>query len=58
MGWGESRKGEKKCARRTGVGRGLGLSVVSVKEKDIGVGNQLREHNKDSQIPGKMNETK
>jgi hypothetical protein len=49
MGWGESRKGEKKCARRTGVRGGLCLSVVSVKEKDIGVGNQLRTDDEGSQ---------
>ena len=32
--------------------RELCLGVVSVKEKDISVGNQLRENNKDGQIPG------
>ena len=58
MGWGESRKSEKKCARRTGVRGGLCLSVVSVKEKDIGVGNQLRENNEDGQIPGVMRRKK
>ena len=54
MGWGESRKGEKKCARRTGVRGGLRLSVVSVKEKDIGVGDQLCENREDGQIQGVM----
>ena len=48
MGWGESREGEKKCARRTGVRGGLRLSVV------FGVGNQLCENNEDGQIQGVM----
>ena len=30
MGWSELREGEKKCARRTGIRRGLRMSVVSV----------------------------
>jgi len=50
MGRSDSRKGEKECARRTGIRGGLCLSVVSVKEKDIGMGDQLGKHGKDSQI--------
>ena len=50
MGWSDSRKGEKECARRAGIRGGLRLSVVSVKEKNIGVGNQLGKHDKGSQI--------
>lgn len=50
MGWSESREGEKKCARRTGICGGLRLGVLSVKEEDIGVGNQLRKHDKGSEI--------
>ena len=30
MGWSELREGKKKCARRTGIRRGLCMSVVSV----------------------------
>ena len=30
MGWSELREGKKKCARRTGICRGLCMSVVPV----------------------------
>ena len=50
MKWGVLHRGEKKGAKCRGKRMGSRISVVSVKEKDIVIGNQLSQHDNSSQI--------